>query len=365
VHQRAFVLTLVLASAAPAAAQPAAECPTSECTAAVAVTNPIHKQLWQDAAAIHQIKIAFVEALQRFVRAQAGTFGDEGDELRSSLTTMRERLPSWDQAIQTFQAKASRAAPDAESSIAVATVLLDRHRIDDALRALASAEQVDDNRPDLYAMRALAYGASNRPEEAVRALRRAAALDTRDPTLSYSLVQRLTQLKRQEDSSQARQALQRSLATPRRVAFARVGLLSQAPGTAPIIGAAIRIHRALGPGLLEKAYWGCLCFELYSAGMRIETQKPLPLVYRGVNIECAYRADLIVEGLVIVEVEAVNGLAPIHSRQLLTYLRLANCPLGLLLDFGGETMKAGIERVLNERYTPLEHSTGAGLRPAE
>ena len=69
--------------------------------------------------------------------------------------------------------------------------------------------------------------------------------------------------------------------------------------TSTIIDSAIRIHRAIGPGLLEKAYLGCLCFELHSAGMRIETQKALPLVYRGVNIECAYRADLIVEGLVI------------------------------------------------------------------
>src|SRR5262245_58133507 len=85
--------------------------------------------------------------------------------------------------------------------------------------------------------------------------------------------------------------------------------------TSTIIGAAIRIHRTIGPGLLEKAYWGCLCFELYSAGLRIETQKPLPLVYRGVNIECAYCADLIVERLVIVEVKALNGLAPIHARQ--------------------------------------------------
>ena len=135
--------------------------------------------------------------------------------------------------------------------------------------------------------------------------------------------------------------------------------------TSTIIGAAIRIHRALGPGLLEKAYWCCLCFELYSAGLRIETQKSLPLVYRGVNIECAYRADLIVEGLVIVEVKAVNGLAPIHSRQLLTYLRLASCPLGLLLDFGGETMKAGVKRVINDRDIAPEHSTGAGLGPAE
>jgi GxxExxY protein len=136
------------------------------------------------------------------------------------------------------------------------------------------------------------------------------------------------------------------------------------PITSKIIEAAIRIHRDIGPGLLEKAYWGCLCFELHSAGMRIETQKALPLIYRGVNIDCAYRADLIVEDLVVVEVKALNGLVPIHTRQLLTYLRLANCPLGLLLDFGGETMKAGIKRVINDRYTPSEHSTGAGLRPA-
>ena len=134
--------------------------------------------------------------------------------------------------------------------------------------------------------------------------------------------------------------------------------------TSTIIDAAIRIHRAIGPGLLEKAYWGCLCYELHSVGLRIETQKALPLVYAGVNIDCAYRADLIVEGLVIVEVKALNGLAPIHRRQLLTYLRIADCPLGLLLDFGGETMKAGIKRVINDRYTPSEHSTGAGLRPA-
>jgi GxxExxY protein len=97
--------------------------------------------------------------------------------------------------------------------------------------------------------------------------------------------------------------------------------------TSTIINAAIRIHRTVGPGLLEKAYLGCLCYELHSAGLRIETQKALPLVYAGVKIDCAYRADLIVEGLVIVEVKALNGLAPIHRRQLLTYLRIADCPL--------------------------------------
>jgi tetratricopeptide (TPR) repeat protein len=190
-------------------------------------------QLWRDAAAVHQIKIAFVEALQRFVRAQAGTFGDEAVELNASLGTMRDALTRWDRAIEAFHAQASRTR-DAESSMALATVLLDRHRLDDALRALATAEQADDNRPDLYAMRALAYGVLNRPDEAVRALRRATALDARDPTTSYSLVQQLTQLKRPDDAEAARHTLQRSLTAPRRVTFARVDLLTQRPGTAPI-----------------------------------------------------------------------------------------------------------------------------------
>ena len=239
---RSFAFTLVLASTTPALAQSPEECArgralTSECTPVGATTNPVHTQLWRDAASIHQIKIAFVEALQRFVRAQAGTFGDEGVELSASLGAMRDALTRWDRAIGAFQAQASRTR-DAESSMALATVLLDRHRIDDALRALAAAEQADDNRPDLYAMRALAYGASNRPDEAVRALRRATALDARDPTTWYSLVQQLTQLKRPDDAEAARRALQRSLTAPRRATFARVDLLSQAPGTAPIFAQA-------------------------------------------------------------------------------------------------------------------------------
>ena len=124
--------------------------------------------------------------------------------------------------------------------------------------------------------------------------------------------------------------------------------------TAKIIAAAIAIHRALGPGLLESAYLACLCYELHRAGLHFELQKPIPLIYRDVRIDCAYRADLIVEGHVIVEVKAVDALAPIHGRQLYTYLRLANCPVGLILNFGAATMKAGIKRIANG--FPLEES---------
>jgi GxxExxY protein len=117
--------------------------------------------------------------------------------------------------------------------------------------------------------------------------------------------------------------------------------------TSTVIARAIDVHRALGPGLLENAYLACLCFELHRAGLRFDLQKPIPLTYHGVSIDCAYRADLIVENIVIVEVKALQAVAPIHSQQLFTYLKLANCPVSLILNFGAPTMKAGITRVVN------------------
>jgi GxxExxY protein len=117
--------------------------------------------------------------------------------------------------------------------------------------------------------------------------------------------------------------------------------------TGTIIRAAIRIHRALGPGLLENAYLACLCLELTRAGQRFEPQKPLPLIYDGVRVDCAYRADLVVADLVIVEVKALDAIAPVHWRQLRTYTRLADCAVGLLLNFGAPVMKEGIKRVIN------------------
>jgi len=234
---RTLVVALLLASATPVVAQPAAECPTSECAPLSAAADPAGAQLWRDVAGVHQLKIAFVEGLQRFVRAQAGTFGDEGEELRASLAAMQEALTRWDAAIETFRTRASRVA-GADASIALATVLLDRHRLDEALRALAAAEQLDDGRADLYAMRALASAASGRHDQAVRALRRATALDSRDPTTAYALVEQLTRLGRLDDAEEARRGLQRSLTSPRQVRFARVDLLTQRPGAAPIFAQA-------------------------------------------------------------------------------------------------------------------------------
>jgi GxxExxY protein len=116
--------------------------------------------------------------------------------------------------------------------------------------------------------------------------------------------------------------------------------------TESIIGAAIKVHRALGPGLLESAYEACLAFELTQCGLTVEQQKPLPIVYCEVKLDCAYRLDLLVEKTVIVEVKAVDRLAPIHQAQLLSYLRLSGCKVGLLINFNVKILKDGLRRVV-------------------
>jgi GxxExxY protein len=118
--------------------------------------------------------------------------------------------------------------------------------------------------------------------------------------------------------------------------------------TESIIGAAIEVHSTLGPGLLESAYEVCLTFELMQRSLKVERQKPLPVVYREVKLDCGYRLDLLVEEAVIVEVKAVEKLAPIHQAQLLSYLRLSGCKVGLLLNFNVKVLKDGIRRVIND-----------------
>lgn len=114
-----------------------------------------------------------------------------------------------------------------------------------------------------------------------------------------------------------------------------------------IIGVAIEVHRQLGPGLLESAYEECLAHELQLRGLHFVRQKPLPVVYKDIKLECGYRLDLLVENLVVVEIKAVDALAPIHSVQLLTYLRMCKRRLGLLLNFNVDILKDGIKRVIN------------------
>jgi GxxExxY protein len=113
------------------------------------------------------------------------------------------------------------------------------------------------------------------------------------------------------------------------------------------VNAALAVHRALGPGLLESAYQQCLGIELSLAGLSVEREKNLPLVYRGHPIETAYRLDLIIGGKLLVELKAVESVAPIHAVQVLTYLKLLKLPLGLLINFNVPLIKGGISRILN------------------
>lgn len=114
-----------------------------------------------------------------------------------------------------------------------------------------------------------------------------------------------------------------------------------------IVDAAIKVHSALGPGLLESAYEACLLFELHKRGLKATNQTPLPLVYESVRIDVGYRLDLLVEDAVIVELKSVGEVLPIHHAQLLSYLKLSGKKLGLLINFNTVLLKDGIVRLVN------------------
>ena len=114
-----------------------------------------------------------------------------------------------------------------------------------------------------------------------------------------------------------------------------------------VIGCAMKVHSGLGPGRLESAYQECLCFELIKAGLFVEKQKPMPLVYSQVRLDCGYRVDIMVERRLILEIKSVDAINDIHLAQVLTYLRLANCRLALLMNFNVLHLREGIRRVVN------------------
>ena len=117
--------------------------------------------------------------------------------------------------------------------------------------------------------------------------------------------------------------------------------------TEQIIGAAIEVHKALGPGLLESAYEECLCRELAVRSIPFERQRPLPVEYKGTRLDCGYRLDLVVAGNVVVEIKSVSAIEPVHEAQLLTYLKLGGWKLGLLINFNVPHLREGIRRVIN------------------
>jgi len=121
------------------------------------------------------------------------------------------------------------------------------------------------------------------------------------------------------------------------------------PTTKRILDAAVEVHRALGPGLLESSYLECLEFELRDCNLQFERQRAVPIVYKGRRLKTRYRIDLIVEDLVVVEVKSVAATLPIHDAQVITYLKLSECPVGLLINFNVRRLMDGVKRLLNPR----------------
>jgi GxxExxY protein len=117
--------------------------------------------------------------------------------------------------------------------------------------------------------------------------------------------------------------------------------------TSAIIGAAIKVHRTLGPGLLESAYRICLAYELTKLGLHVEQEKPIPVIYDEVKLDCGFRADVVVEGLVVVECKAKERVHPVDQAQVASHLRLMGLQVGLLINFHEELLKNGIHRIVN------------------
>lgn len=117
--------------------------------------------------------------------------------------------------------------------------------------------------------------------------------------------------------------------------------------TEKIIGAAIEVHKALGPGLLESAYQECLLFELKSLGLKVEKEISLPIIYKEIKLNQGYRIDLLVEGKIVIELKTVERFTDVHFAQTLTYLKLGNYPIGLLINFNTKLLKNGIKRFIN------------------
>lgn len=116
--------------------------------------------------------------------------------------------------------------------------------------------------------------------------------------------------------------------------------------TREIPDSAYKVHSALGPGLLESAYQACLAYELQKKGLKVETEKPVPLIYEDIKLECGYRLDLLVENQVVVELKSVDAFTDVHIAQVLTYLKLANNHIGLLINFNTKSLKNGIKRLV-------------------
>ena len=138
--------------------------------------------------------------------------------------------------------------------------------------------------------------------------------------------------------------------------------MTRADITGQIIGAAIKVHRKLGPGVLESAYEACLAYELEKLGFHVNRQKAVPLIYEKVKLECGFRADLVIDGRVVVEIKCKEALHPVDQAQLLSHLRLLDLHVGLLINFHVVQLKDGIKRIVNNYHELPDDSDGQACR---
>jgi len=306
-------LFLARGAAASTAAQGPAECTSVDCAprgnAAPGVAPSVLQQVWQEAAALHELKLRFVAALQRVTRAQAGAVGDEAGELAAGVAAMRAALTEWDARIAQFDTVTARLAPSAELHVARGTVLLDRHRAAEALRELTEAERIDADRADVPALQALAFVGTARPVEAQRALRRAAKRDPDNVVLAYGLAQRAVELKQPDEATRTlthvaellktASAVSRAPVEPR-APFERLALVRQAAGVAPIFPLAMYANAY---ALLASAdFAGALI--AFEAALRVDPMnRPSPPIRDAVaRAGTALRAGAVADARAVLEV---------------------------------------------------------------
>ena len=161
------------------------------------------------------------------------------------------------------------------------------------------------------------------------------------------------------------------MTTKSRTEIAEGAEITQSGGNAlteRIIGAAIEVHRHLGPGLLESAYEECLCYELSRMGIAFKRQVPLPIRYKEILLDCGHKMDLLVADSVIVEIKAIESLMPVHTAQILTYLKSSGCAIGLLINFNVPVLTKGLKRIVNHYEGPkpnASNSAPSALEPGE
>jgi tetratricopeptide (TPR) repeat protein len=341
----AFVLLLVL-RAAPAVAQ-VASCTSADCSAASM------NEVWESVQQVHERKQEFVVGIRDFSAALRGVFGDESPRVRSSLAATENALARWDEAIGTFAKQAARVKRSAEIHAALASVYLDRQRIDDALKEIAAAEALEPGRPDVHALRAVAFGIAGKPADAASAIAKVVALDSANLPAAYELWQYLVKAGETEKAEQALGVLARpavwARAEPGASPFVRVALVRQVGGVAPIFPPGLY---AQGFASLGKGAYG----EAVAAFKQAVERDPLTSISTAAQTPLAQASADLRQGRLDAAITRLRGLAQSFPEQSQVHRILG---LAYWVD---EQHNAGIEQFKEAiRLSPIDERSWLAL----